>query len=92
MGKDDKPDPNEKVEMTRAELEALLERKDRDAKMDPAEKRLREISREEGKTGALEALHEFFSDLDEGPDGGDNDGGGASLGDALRELVGLKKK
>lgn len=93
MAKEDKPDPSkEEITITRGELDALKATAERDAKMDPAEKRLRAISREEGKAGALEALEEFFSDLggeggDEGK-GGENNGGEVSVVDALKSLVG----
>lgn len=73
------------LQITQEELDALLERRERDSKMDPGEKRLRGIIREE--IGGV--LGEFFTfsddDDDDGDDksAGDNDGGFGGVMDFL---------
>ena len=60
MGDPKQPD---KVTLTREELDALLAKRDRDAAMDPQERRIREIVREETGNVFTEALKDFFGDL-----------------------------
>lgn len=93
---DKKTKDPETITLTREQYEAALKEHASRATEDDGTKRLRQISREEGKAGALEALEEFFADLDPNDDGGGgssgggNDGGGVSAWDALKELLGVK--
>jgi len=64
MAEDEQRDPNEKITLTRAELEAALERKSREATMTDDEKRVRSMVREEVK-GAFDELFAIDDDDDE---------------------------
>jgi hypothetical protein len=85
MAKDD-----EQITMTKADLEELLATRERDAKMDPSEKRVRQIVREESEGVFKKVLAEFFdaggADDDDKGSGGENDGG--ALG-GLGKVLGI---
>lgn len=73
-----------RLSITEDELNELLARREKDAKMPKEEKQLRGIIREE----IAGALGEFFTfsdegDDDEGSSGGDNDGGFAGVAKLL---------
>jgi hypothetical protein len=73
------------LQITQEELDALLERRERDSKMDPGEKRLRGIIREE-IGGVLGEFFTFSDDEDDAGDdksAGDNDGGFGGVMDFL---------
>jgi hypothetical protein len=80
------PDPNEQITITRAELEAALERRQREATMTPEQKEVRSMIREEVK-GAFDELFQIDDDeagesqRKQSPKGAGKSGGTKSLWD-----------
>ena len=68
---------DEKITMTKGELEEMLSKRDADAKMSPEEKQIRAIVRDESESTIRKVLTEFF-DFADGESGGQNDGGGTA--------------
>ena len=84
MGKAEDYDPDEELTLTRGELDALLERRDKRAKMDDDEKRVRSIVRDEME----DALGAFFSFEDSG-EGGEGKRKQSPKGTSAEGILGL---
>lgn len=70
MPDDKTPDPNEKITLTRAELEAALSQKEREATYSDDERKVRAMMREEAR-GAFEDMFSERDDDDEPDDDAD---------------------